>query len=365
MSFDLTSHLKKAYFQVPHPYKKSYEGALNLSSNELLHSAIQNLYYGFIDELRPEVLNKYPYHPYGIEKIADFYQLEQKNVLLSPGADNAIQMVINTIVNTKGRMILQTPNYKNYEFYAQTNNISINFLNYCSKVSNDYLIEVKDVIENYPPSTLVLTNPNGFTGHCFTLEEIADIADKCWKNNHLLIIDEAYTAFSNFDHLSLLCRTNNVLIIRSFSKAFGMAGLRLAAVFSTPEITEYLSKWNGINSVTGFSIKFMDYCIRNYSIIQQMHRDIKESRTWLYEWIQKLFSQWKVYNSQGNFLLIDTKSKSNLSEIVNYLNAHKIIVKNFSDTEGLNTCFRITVGEKKIMEPILNVLRNFQTTTFF
>lgn len=359
MSFDLTSHLKKAYFQVPHPYKNSYDGLLNLSSNELLHSAIQKLYYGFIDELKPEVLNKYPYHPYGIEIIAKFYQLEQENVLLSPGADNAIQMVIDAIVNTKGRMILQTPNYKNYEFYAQTNNISINYLNYCSKKSSDFLIEIKEIIENSPPSTLVLTNPNGFTGHCFTLEEITDIADKCCKNNHILIIDEAYTAFSDFDHLSLLYRTNNVLIIRSFSKAFGMAGLRLAAVFSTPEITEYLSKWNGINSVTGFSIKFMDYCIRNYPIIQQMHRDIKESRTWLYDQIQNFFCQWKVYNSQGNFLLIDTKSDSNLKAIVNYLNAHKIVVKSLSGTDGLNTCIRITVGEKKIMEPILNILQKF------
>ena len=112
-----------------------------------------------------------------------------------------------------------------------------------------------------------------------------------------------------------------------------MAGLRLSAVFSSPTITEYLAKWNGINSVTGFSIKFMDYCIRNYPIIEQMHEDIKESRTWLYENLQELFGQWKVYNSQGNFLLVDTKSKSNLTAIVNYLKDNKIVVKNLSNTE--------------------------------
>ena len=101
----------------------------------------------------------------------------------------------------------------------------------------------------------------------------------CWEKGHLLIIDEAYVDFAGFDHLSLAKEFENVLLVRSFSKGWGVAGARLALIIGSTRVIEYLKRYNPMNPVSGPSIAIVTQLLREYSQLCHAQGDVPSSTT--------------------------------------------------------------------------------------
>ncbi|MGE7307970.1 aminotransferase class I/II-fold pyridoxal phosphate-dependent enzyme, partial [Priestia megaterium] len=255
--FNIDTHIKKELITIENKKKVSKKGKLNLSSNELLHEDLLDFNNKVLGQINVDSIFNYRYFPDDIKSVANILSVPVENMILSAGSDDAIKILTESVIKTTNRLIIPYPNYENYFSYASLRGIDIipiEFNSMSRSKPNHTVEDIEKLLIHSPPSSLVISNPNGFSGEAFTYEEMSYLCELCNKKNHLLIIDEAYSAFGDLNHIGLLEKFNNVIIIRSFSKSFGLAGIRIAAIFSTPNIIRYIAKWNSPNAISGITL---------------------------------------------------------------------------------------------------------------
>ncbi|MET0403006.1 MAG: histidinol-phosphate transaminase [Cystobacter sp.] len=357
MAFDLRAHMQPAFLETRPASKRDYRSVLNLSSNELHHPAAEAFLQDFMARQPPEAFTRYPYFPEAVDAVAAHHGLSPQQVLLSAGSDDAIRMLLHMLAGATGRLLLHWPNYANYETYARGRGLRIHYVTYARQSPARQLESLLAAVQAQPPSLVVLSNPNGFTGECLPLEDVGRLAEACERLNHVLLVDEAYAAFAGIDHLALLPRARNLLVLRSYSKSFGSAGLRLACLFAHPELIDYVSRWKAVNSVSAPALNYLLHCLRNAAFFGQIHQDIIQARTWFARELRRSSPDWTVLASSGNFLLVDTGRQEALRACVRQLAERSIIVKELEHGPGWEACFRITVGHQPLMEHVLEQLR--------
>ena len=203
----------------------------------------------------------------------------------------------------------------------------------------------------------MLTNPNGFSGGYLKVKQVAELAQQCIDFNVLLIIDEAYASFANLNHTKILNQYKNILLVRSYSKSFGVAGLRIGALIGNQSLIEVLSHWRPVNSVSTLSMDFLVHCLEHDTLWQSILKDVCFWRTQLINNLRVNCPTWKVYNSKTNFVLINTGSSSNAKMVCDFLESHRIIVKRLSTIRGFENCFRVTVAPPYIHEKLICLLQ--------
>ncbi|HEY0734198.1 MAG TPA: aminotransferase class I/II-fold pyridoxal phosphate-dependent enzyme [Herpetosiphonaceae bacterium] len=356
MSFQLSDHIDSQLYALPYPAKKNYAHTINLSSNEINHPALPQLFAAFLRECPPNAASCYPYWPQIVTTIARHYGLDERSVVPTAGADDAIRVVLYMLGRRTRRLVLQSPNYQAYTLYARLFDIAVTPISCVNTSATAFIDELIEHLSTAEASLVVLTNPHGFTGQLVPADEMERLARTCARHNHLLAIDETYIAFSAGDHLPLMQRYEHVLLIRSFSKGLGMAGLRMGAILASPALASVLARWSSTNTVTAVSGYFLAYCFEHHQVIQAALKDLTETKAWLVERLGALFPEWRCELSATNFLLVDTGSAETADHIVQSLAERAIMVKSLAGERGLETCFRFSIGERRIMETFLATL---------
>jgi histidinol-phosphate aminotransferase len=356
MAFDLRPHVHPTFYGTPPASKRDYSGVLNLSSNELHHPEAAAFLQEFMAKQPPELFTRYPYFPRGVECVAEHHGLPLEQVLLSAGSDDAIRMLLHMLVGTSRRLILQSPNYQNYELYARGRGVDVQHVSFSGRSRQEHLEDLMRAAREAPPSLLAISNPNGFTGECLALEEVRALARECERFNHVLLVDEAYAAFAGMDHLRLLPEFENLVVARSYSKTFGMAGLRIASLFSSAGIIDYLSRWKAVNSVSGPALAYLEHCLNHPAFFQRIHQDIRQARSGFSDRLRRRFPRWRIPDSGGNFVLVILSSPQAAHARVGRLLKRDILVKELEGLEG--GAFRITVGHASIMERVLAAIED-------
>lgn len=361
IAFDVNRHINPNLLEIYHKKKVSKKGLLNLSSNELLHEKLLEFNKIILSDIELSSFSSYRFFYDDIEKASSYFGLTPNEMTLSSGSDNAIKIITEAIIKNTGRLLIPVPNYENYFSYSQLRNINISTIPF-DKIANTpkhTVFDITKLLVSTLPSVLVISNPNGFTGEMFSFQDMSDICRLAEEYGHLVIVDEAYSEFGRIDHVNLLKTYNNVIIIKSFSKAFGLAGLRIAAIFSSPTIIEYINKWNVANDISGFTLEIFKKYLDNHSFISQIQNEIITCRDWIISEIQSNYKNINTNNSKANFVLLDLENLEKATEFEEYLKKHHIIIRNLGHINGLEGFIRMTVGQKKIMEPILSLIQDF------
>ncbi|OMF81578.1 aminotransferase class I/II-fold pyridoxal phosphate-dependent enzyme [Paenibacillus glucanolyticus] len=342
------------------PKEKIKRGkALNLASNEFIHPISDTITQDIVSTIKTEHIVQYNYHPELLVNLSEFYSIPTENLLVSAGSDDAIKIITEAIIMNSKKLILQYPNYENYVRYAELRGV------YIEKIwpleNKIYAFQqFQDKIKSSNSSTIVITNPNGISGFCFSLEEMTHLAEIALRNNNLLIIDEAYIPFNGFDHLSIINNFDNVILIRSFSKSFGVAGLRLAVVFSSSKIIKYLEKWNSANAITTMSIHLLNELVKRYDQIKKAHLDIINARDDISSYLKNCFSDWTVLPTKGNFITVQTNERFSSKDLISYFYNNNIILRDLSSVSGFTECFRMTVPHGEINKHLVSLFDNYQ-----
>ena len=299
-------------------------------------------------------LNRYP-DPYQRELkklIAAEKNISEKNILLGNGSDEIIDLVIRTFCEPqKDKITILPPTYGMYKVCADINNVEIARIN----LTQNFELNTDEIVKN-PTKILFICSPNNPTGNPFELNELEEIVS---SYNGIVFIDEAYVDFClEFSAVDLIKKYSNVIVSQTFSKARGMAGIRLGMCFASEEIITILNKVKPPYNVNQLTQNVALESFSNKENYLQKVNLIKSRRAALVTELNSKNFIKKVYKSESNFLLIKV---SDAKMLYDYLLENGVVVRNRSNQVNCENCLRITIGTKSENELLINLLNKFES----
>lgn len=290
------------------------------------------------------------------EKIADCSSVEASNIIIGgDGADEILDVLGKTLIEPGDEFIVPIPSYMYYEF---TLKIYGGVPVYAKWNVEENKLDVDSVLDALSPKTKIifLCTPNNPTGGLIDKEDIIKVLK---STDALVVVDEAYFEFSLKDNVDLLADYNNLLILRTFSKVFGLAGMRIGYALSNPEFIEYMHRVKPVFSLTKLSYVAAIATLDDKDYIKKSIEIGIESREYLYENMSK-FDKLSVYPSKANYILLDVRKTGMTSkEFTEALLKRGIIVRDCNSFKGLDEYWiRVSVGTMEEDQKFIEVLKD-------
>ena len=294
------------------------------------------------------ILDKYPDgKTYNLRKaISKAYKCNLDKIICGAGSDEIIQMICQLFLNPKDEVVLPEYSFLMYRIYSKIVGAKVVF----AKEVN-FKVSIKDILKKITKKTKIvfIANPNNPTGTYLVKKELIELRKKL-NRNILLVIDDAYAEYmKNKDYssgLDLFKNKNNVFILRTFSKIFGLASLRVGWGYGSKKIINALNvikppfNVNGIAQLVAIeSLKDKKFIIKSIKHNSFFSRDIK-----------KFLEKYKIYSNpiSANFLLLNfDKCKYSANYLYNKLKTKGIILRSTEDGYHIKNKLRLTIGSKK------------------
>lgn len=215
-------------------------GLMLLDFNERTIPASPAVEAALLNYITSGTYTQYPRYEELTPLIAAYAEVKANNILITNGSDRAIELLIQIFLNSKDEIIIPTPSFALFDQYAQIKGAKIIAPTY----KPDLRFPLKEVLEamNTKTRLVVICNPNNPTGTGVTVEEIEMICKKAQSIDALILVDEAYYEFSQVTCSALLEKYKQLVITRTLSKAFGLAGLRIGYLIANKETIQILKK---------------------------------------------------------------------------------------------------------------------------
>ena len=345
MAGDLINILKMARPSVIKlkPYASAKEEFKNFEQDLVYLDANENPY--------ENGMNRYPdpnQTPLRL-KISEIKRLGPDQILLGNGSDEILDMIYRVFFEPgKDSIIINTPTFGMFEVLSNINDIV------CKKVllKEDFQLDIESIVAQIDRQTkaVFICSPNNPTGNLMREEDIL----KLLELKLLVIVDEAYIDFSGTESWTKrLNQFNNLIVTQTFSKAYGLAGIRLGACYANAQIIDLLKKIKmpyNVNVLT--QKKALDY-ISNTAIRTKEVKSILDNRTLLEKEIEGISFVKKIYPSDSNFLLIKVDdANKRYQELI----AKGLVVRNRTKEPLCDNCLRVTVGTKEENKKLMQAL---------
>ncbi len=286
------------------------------------------------------------------EKISVQKNVPAENIFLGNGSDEPIDLLIRAFCEPGiDNIVTINPTYGMYQVAADINNVQVTYIS----LNDDFQLVPSSLLEavNKHTKIIFLCSPNNPTGNCLDMDSMVEVIDNF---NGLVIVDEAYIDFAiEKSLLPQLSHFNNLVVLQTFSKAWGMAGIRLGMAFASTEIISVLNK---IKYPYNINILTQQKALELFKFEENKESWVKtlvEERGKLAEQLKEFPFVVEVYHSDANFLLVKMHDAKG---IYDYLIEQEIIVRDRSKVHLCESSLRITVGTEKENEILLNALED-------
>lgn len=289
----------------------------------------------------------YPEYQEALPKFAAYFGVRPAEMALTNGTDETIQLIVNTYVNAGDPVVVFRPSYAMYRFYAQLAGAQVVEVDYASDLS----FPEKELRKKVTARTkaIFLANPNNPTGTSASpaqLKALLTVAPRA-----AVLVDEAYFEFSRQTVLPWIKTYSNLFVSRTFSKAFGLAALRLGCLFSQAQNILAVRKGQSPYSVNSVAVALGLEAIRDAGSVKRYADEVLRARKLLCRELEALGL--KYFPSDANFVLVDFGAAADA--LRRALGEQEILVRDRS--YELPGCVRITVGTVAQMQMFLAVLR--------
>jgi len=272
------------------------------------------------------------------EKLSKLKKCDVSQIFLGNGSDEPIDLLIRIFCEPKtDSIILLPPTYGMYQVSAEINNVSV--INV--PLSDDFQIRKTEVLNALSPKTKLVffCSPNNPSGNCLNRNDILEIAE---STSGLVVVDEAYIDFSSKpSFIKELKKYPNLIVLQTFSKAWGLAGIRLGMAFASSEIISLMNKVKYPYNINVLTQQQALQSLQKVEMKERMVSKILAEREVLVEHLRNAKYVIEIYPSNANFVLVKT---TNGKAIYDGLVEKGIIVRDRSRVLLCDGCLRITVG---------------------
>jgi histidinol-phosphate aminotransferase len=299
-------------------------------------------------------LSCYPEYEDFNRALSQFLGVDAENILPTNGSDEAIRTLFETYVDKGDEVILLTPSYSLYELFAQIAGAKIIWIPY----SEDFSFPIEKVMQAIHSKTrlIALANPNNPTGTVICREDLQRIIEV--NPEMLVLLDEAYAHFARLTNIDFIDRYPNVFITQTFSKVFGLAGLRIGTLISSKENIQVVAKvLSPTYSVDRVAVVAVMAAIQDRAYYDEYIEEVTCQRQLFIQEMQML--GFASIPSVTNFVLVNFGELAQPIRV--FLERNKVLVRERSE-KCFENYLRITIGTKEQMQRVLELLRFFSRT---
>lgn len=287
------------------------------------------------------------------DKIAGIKGVRPSQIFLGNGSDEAIDLLFRMVCRPgQDSMLHLPPTYGMYEVSANLNEVQLDAV----QLTPEFQVPVLEVLRQVKVTTklIFICSPNNPTGNLIEAESIETLLDNF---DGLVVVDEAYIDFADAPSWTTrLEEYPNLVVLQTFSKAWGMAGLRLGMAFASEEIIALLDKIKPPYNINEATQELALQTLEQTEQLAYMIEEIVQEREMLVQALPTLDAVLKVYPSDANFLLVKVKDANGL---YNHLLEHGIVVRNRSSLPGCEGCLRISVGTTEENQQLFQAIAEF------
>jgi histidinol-phosphate aminotransferase len=333
---------------VSYPFAKKYGGKIiNLASNESPFPPSPRVLSAVRKVLKN--LNSYP-DPWAIdlrEKIADYTRLGGENVVLGNGSDELVDLICRLFLNPGDRVLIPIPTFSFYELSSRLAGAKIEFW-----ALPDFQWRAEEFLRVAKKNRMIFVcRPNNPTGNSVAEEAVLELLSK----GKIVVVDEAYHEFAGYTLAPYVKDYENLIVLRTFSKAFGLAGLRIGYALASPRIIETIQRIKQPFSVNSLALVAALAALDDIPYMRRVVGTIIKERQKVADELTSI--NLKVLNSDANFLMVGGFPKD-ADEICTALEKRGILIRNLAGVRGAGKGWvRITIGTEEQNRKLLSVLR--------
>jgi len=327
----------------PSPEYSERRHLLRLDKNERTTVFSDEEFAEMISTITPFDLVTYAELEPTYEAFVKWLEISRENLLLTSGSDLAIKTIFETFIGQGDEVINFDPNYAMFSVYTKM----FGATEIVKKYKNDLTIDIDDLIGSINDKTklVVISNP-GHNGISTPVSEIIRVVDSAAKHDAIVLIDEAYYHFSDVTMLNHIDR-ENVIIVRTLSKAFGLASLRIGFLMAHAGLIVEMYRVKLVHEIDGFASKIAKYLVENLHIMENYVRDVKAGQNVIKERFEKM--KITLLPSDANFVYFNLNRPLDKQQLIDDLKNKNIYIRTPIKVQPFNDLLRITLGNKDQM----------------
>lgn len=328
--------------------RKNY---LRLDLNENPGGLPQHFISETLKEVTPQLVSQYPETLQFTEVVAKHIGTDISHICITNGSAEAIRYVIQAFTSEKGRIVGVVPSYFMFQVYSEM--YGRNFIKV--PYNDDLSFSIENILSELTSDTqlLILLNPNNPMGNVYSDDEFETLFKACQEKQITLLVDEAYHYFYPKTFVKYALNNRRVLVTRTFSKLFSMAGCRLGFVCGHPQDIQYVQKFCTPHNTNALAMLLAQKILTTPGMIDELVMKFNEGRKYLINMLDT--NGYRHKGEAGNFIFIEPKTDA--IRVVNLMkNEKKILIKYYPNVGEFGNCLRVSIGEKCFMEKFVLAL---------
>ncbi|SKC84927.1 histidinol-phosphate transaminase [Maledivibacter halophilus] len=324
---------------------------IKIDANESPYNIFDDIGELILKKLSDQTPNRYPDNEATDLKkaLAQYIKLEEGNILCGNGSDELLKIIVDTFVDKGDVVVTHSPSFAMYKIITQIAGGKLLEV----KGDKNFSIDIDKIILKANTSNakiIFLCNPNNPTGRVIKKEDIMKVLD---NTSAIVVVDEAYYEFHGETIIDKINKYERLIVLRTLSKAFGLAGLRIGYGVAAKSTIETISKVKSPYNLNDISQCIGKIVLDNRKIVSKYIELVKRERNKMFDEIITIESI-EAIPSKSNFILIRTNRYGNLMK---RFKEERVQVKGFGVEGTLANCIRLTIGTEKENKKVMDILK--------
>jgi len=341
-------------FKPYHAPLMAYDIKLDANENPYVHSPyVLDKIKSWVDE--KDHLTRYPdtdVHNLR-QKLGAYHSVSENEIICTVGSDQLIELIIKVFVEPGDGVLVPNPSFSMYGLSTLLNHGKV--ISYELNDDFDYEYDlILNAYEQHKPKLIFICTPNNPTGNKASLEGIKRVLDHV---DCPVILDEAYEEFDGDTMVPYIETYRNLIVLKTFSKAYGIAGLRIGYGIACQEMIEVVNIAKPPYNLSAFSQAVASFILEDLDYYNVLIHRIKDEKERLYQFFLRMDCFEKVYPSKANFILLKIKDM----DLTTYLQSHKVLIRGFGDQGRLAYHIRVTIGTEEENRRLMALIMAYET----